>query len=537
LKLETGISFSGYFLVVYFTEYIKFCDSRDSDKLPSNVSRFTTHFLGERRRVMSIRGVSIWPVAVLTAAFLVLPVAAYALQFTDITDVAGVGDRGHGKGVAFADVDGDGDLDLYVSNKGGENALYLNDGTGTFVPAPREAGDRLDDSGMSMGSSFGDIDNDGDQDLYIVKGGRYEIEANRLLLNENGRFVDVTRKAGVGSKEFTYSAAFADVDNDGFLDIYLANYGVGAKNTLYRNNGDGTFSDVTDAAGVGDRSWSWSGVFSDVNGDGFQDLYVVNGRYPAGEPNHLYLNNGDGTFRDVSRESGVDDGNWGLGAAFADVDNDGDFDLFVSNYVGPNKLYLNDGSGIFTDVSEASGLADEGWGKGPSFGDVDHDGDLDLYLGDCKFANKLYLNDGSGVFTDVTDQYPILKNETARTKGTAFADIDNDGDLDLYVVNWGVSNRLYRNDLNDDRFLKIRLKGTVSNADAVGAKVTVSIGGKLVGVREVKTLTGFCSQAPLELHFGLPAAGDYQVDVVFPSGLRAAGTYVNGQFITIVEGI
>ncbi|MCK5353309.1 CRTAC1 family protein, partial [bacterium] len=321
-----------------------------------------------------------------------------------------------------------------------------------------------------------------------------------------------------------------------FLDLYLANYGVGAKNTLYRNNGDGTFDDVTDAAGVGDRSWSWSAVFSDVNGDGFQDLYVVNGRYPAGEPNHLYMNNGDGSFRDASRESGVEDGNWGLGAAFADVDNDGDFDLFVSNYVGPNKLYLNDGSGIFTDVSEVSGLADEGWGKGPSFGDVDHDGDLDLYLGDCKLANKLYLNDGSGVFTDVADQNPALKNETVRTKGTAFADIDNDGDLDLYVVNWGVSNRLYRNDQNDGRFLKISLRGTVSNADAVGARVSVSRAGKLVGVQEVRTLTGFCSQAPLDLHFGLPAEGAYQVDVVFPSGLKASRTYSSGQSVTIVEG-
>ena len=488
------------------------------------------------RRSMNLEGRSTLTLAVTALVLLVLPVAAFALGFTDITEVAGVGDRGHGKGVAFADVDGDGDLDLYVSNKGGENALFLNDGTGTFVPAPREMGDRLDDSGMSMGSCFGDIDNDGDQDLYIVKGGRYEIEANRLLLNDNGRFVDGTRKAGVGSKDVTYSAAFADVDNDGFLDLYLANYGVGAKNILYRNDGDGTFTDVTDAAGVGDRSWSWSAVFSDVDGDGNQDLYVVNGRYPAGEPNHLYMNNGDGSFRDVSREAGVDDGNWGLGAAFADVDNDGDFDLFVSNYVGPNKLYLNNGSGIFTDVSEASGLADEGWGKGPSFGDVDHDGDLDLYEGDCKLANKMYLNNGSGVFTDVADRFPMLRNETVRTKGTAFADVDNDGDLDLYVVNWGVSNRLYRNEQNDGRFLKVRLRGTVSNADAVGARVTVSRDGRRVGTQEVKTLTGFCSQAPLDLHFGLPAVGSYRVDVVFPSGLKASGTYSSGQTVTIVEG-
>jgi hypothetical protein len=225
---------------------------------------------------------------VLTAVLLLLPAAAIALDFTDITEMAGVGDRGHGKGVAFADVDNDGDFDLYVSNKGGQNVLYVNQG-GVYVDGSAQAGDRLDDPGLSMGSVFGDYDNDGDQDLYIVKGGRYEIEANRLLRNDNGRFVDVTNRAGVGSKEFTYSAAFADVDNDGLLDLYLANYGVGARNTLYRNNGDGTFTDVTDTAGVGDRSWSWSAVFADVNSDGYQDLYVVNGRYPAGEPNHLYL--------------------------------------------------------------------------------------------------------------------------------------------------------------------------------------------------------------------------------------------------------
>ncbi|NOY87524.1 MAG: CRTAC1 family protein [Deltaproteobacteria bacterium] len=475
-------------------------------------------------------------IAIAAAILLFLPLAASALDFTDITDMAGVGDRGHGKGVAFADIDNDGDYDLYVSNKGGENVLYRNDGNGVFVKISQTAGDRLDDPGMSMGSCFGDFDNDGDEDLYVVKGGRYEIEANRLLRNDNGRFVDVTDQAGVGSKEFTYSAAFADVDNDGYLDLYLADYGVGARNILYHNNGDGTFSDVTEAAGVGDRSWSWSGVFADVNGDGFQDLYVVNGRYPAGEPNHLYVNNGDGTFRDVSREAGVADGNWGLGAAFADIDNDGDFDLFVSNYVGPNKMYLNDGTGHFTDVSESSGLADNGWGKGPSFGDVDNDGDMDLYEGDCKLANKMYLNNGKGVFTDIADEIPILKNETVRTKGTAFADIDGDGDLDLYVVNWGASNRLYRNEQNDSNFLKIRLVGTVSNADAVGARVTVTRNGQLVGFQEVRTLSGFCSQPPLELHFGLPGPGTYKVDVRFPSGISMSGVYRNGQSVTIVEG-
>jgi len=485
---------------------------------------------------MDLGNKTLWILAGALLVGLTLPDSLPALGYTDVTDLAGVGDRKHGEGVSFADVDGDGDQDLYVSNKGGENVLFLNNGTGSFAPASRDAGQRLDDPGMSMGSCFADIDNDGDQDLYIVKGGRYEVESNRLLLNDRGKFADVTGRAGVGSKEFTYSAAFADVDNDGYLDLYLANYGVRARNTLYRNNGNGTFSDITEEAGVGDRSWSWSAVFSDVDGDGYQDLYVVNGRYPAGEPNRLYRNKGDGTFDDVSRETGVDDGNWGLGAVFADVDNDGDPDLFVSNFVGPNGLFLNDGAGFFSNVSEASGLADRGRGKGPSFGDVDHDGDLDLYLGDGNLANKLYLNDGKGVFSDILNLYPDLKNQESRTTGTAFADVDNDGDLDLYVVNWGVSNRLYRNEQNDNRFLKIRLKGTVSNADAVGSKVRVSREGRLVGFREVKTLTGFCSQEPLELHFGLPVKGLYQVDVVFPSGLKATGSYANGRIITISEG-
>jgi len=474
---------------------------------------------------------------VLAAAFqlFICPPTLSALDFTDVTEVSGIADRGQGMGAALADVDADGDLDLYLSNRGGENALYLNDGRGTFVKADRSAG-RLNDAGMSMGSCFGDIDNDGDQDLYIVKGGSREVEANRLLLNEGGQFVDITARAGVGARDFTYSAAFADVDNDGYLDLYLANQGVGGRNTLYRNQRNGTFADITDSAGVGDRSWSWCAVFADINGDGFQDLYVVNGRYPSGEPNHLYQNRGDGTFLDVSRESGTDDENWGLGAAFADVDNDGDPDLFVTNYAAPNRLYINNGTGLFREAAPASGLAGAGWGTGSAFGDVDHDGDLDLYVGDAGRGNRLYLNDGRGGFTDVSAQHPDLGNEPARTGGTVFADVDNDGDLDLYVVNRGSENRLYRNEQNDSRFLEIRLRGTVSNADAVGTKVRVRGKGRIVGVREVRTLSGFCTQPPLELHFGLPEAGIYRVEVDFPSGIKFSGDYSSGQIVTIVEG-
>ncbi|GAB4252531.1 CRTAC1 family protein [Deferrisoma sp.] len=474
--------------------------------------------------------------AVAVAALAWAPALAAESLFVDVTQEAGVGDAGNGKGAAFADIDNDGDWDLYVSNKGGANRLYRNNGDGTFTDITAEAGDNLGDAGFAMGSIFFDYDNDGWVDLYLAKGGRYEVEANRLLRNVGGRFVDVTEKAGVGSKAFTYAAAAADYDRDGYLDLYLANYGVGAKNQLFRNNGDGTFTEVTDQAGVGDRSWSWMAVWADVNGDGWQDLYVVNGRYPAGEPNRLYINNGDGTFRDASAEAGVADPHWGLGAAFADVDNDGDLDLFVSNYVGPNALYLNDGTGRFTEVGKAAGLADEGWGKGPTFGDIDHDGDLDLYEGDCKVANQLYRNNGDGTFTNIAERNPDVRCETVRTKGTTFADVDGDGDLDLYVVNWGVENRLFRNTLNDGNWLKVRLVGTISNRMAVGSRVWVRQGDRLVGMADLPTASGFCAQPPQELHFGVRAGETYTVEVRFPNGTRKVVTGVApGQVLTIEE--
>jgi hypothetical protein len=464
------------------------------------------------------------------------PSSASAPIFSDATHDAGVGDPGNGKGVAFADIDNDNDWDLYVSNKGGANRLYRNDGGGTFTDITDQAGDNLGDVGYSMGSVFFDYDNDGWVDLYLPKGGRYEIESNRLLRNVGGRFVDVTTRAGVGFKEFTYAAAAADYDNDGHLDLYLANYGVGVANVLYRNNGDGTFTDVTGQTGVGDRSWSWTAVWADADGDGWPDIYVVNGRYPAGEPNTLYLNNGDGTFRNASREAGVADPHWGLGAACADVDRDGDLDLFVSNYIGPNSLYLNDGTGHFTAADATAGLADQGWGKGPAFGDVDHDGDLDLYEGDCKVANQLYRNDGDGTFTNIAATNPALQLSTVRTKGTALGDVDGDGDLDLYVVNWGVENRLFLNQTDNRDWLKVRLTGTISNRMAIGSRVWVWAGVRLAGMAELQTAAGFCAQPPQELHFGLDANKTYTVEVRFPSGARRVIEEVHpGRVLAIEE--
>ncbi len=450
-------------------------------------------------------------------------------EFVDVSKQAGVADDGLGKGVAFADVNNDGFVDLYVSNKGGSNKLYLNNGDGTFKDVTATAGAGIDAPGFTMGSVFGDFDNDGNIDLYLATGGQYEIEANRLFKGHgDGTFTDVTAAAGVGIKAFTYSASFVDYDNDGDLDLYCANYGVGAKNTLFANNGNGTFTDLTDAAGVGDKSWSWMGVWSDIDNDGDVDLYVVNGRYPVGEPNKLFVNNGNGTFTEGAATAGVDDANWGLGASFADIDNDGDQDLFVSNYIGGNNLYLNDGTGSFTKASHKISTGEEGWGKGPTFGDVDNDGDLDLYEGDCKLANQLYLNDGKGNFVNVADDQPQLQCATVRTKGTAFADIDNDGDLDLYVINWGAENKLYKNSQNDGNWLKIGGLG-------FGAKVALYDGDQLVATREVRSATGFCAQEPSVVHFGAKAGKSYTAKVSFPGGGEMSVAVKAGQFVEVTE--
>jgi hypothetical protein len=486
---------------------------------------FFNRNVGEKEKAMSKKA-GIWLTSV---ALLVLAAGpAIGQEFVDVSKQAGVADDGLGKGVAFADVNGDGFVDLYVSNKGGSNKLYLNNGDGTFKDTTATAGSGIDAPGFTMGSVFGDYDNDGDVDLYLATGGQYEIEANRLFANNgDGTFTDVTDKAGVGLKAFTYSASFADYDNDGDLDLYCANYGVGAKNVLFANNGDGTFNDVTDAAGVGDKSWSWMGIWSDIDNDVDVDLYVVNGRYPAGEPNKLFVNNGNGTFTEQGAAAGVNDPNWGLGASFADIDNDGDFDLFVSNYVGGNNLYINDGAGSFTRETSRITVDQQGWGKGPTFGDVDNDGDLDLYEGDCKLANQLYINDGFGKFVDVADDQPQLQCATVRTKGTAFADVDNDGDLDLYVINWGAENRLYLNKQNDVNFVEIA-------GLPYGTKVALYDGETFLGAREIKSATGFCAQEPAVAHFGAKAGKSYTAVVSVP-GAEVRNLTVKAGRITVVK--
>ncbi|MBI5418641.1 MAG: CRTAC1 family protein [Deltaproteobacteria bacterium] len=480
------------------------------------------------------RNLAFFVVALLTG---IIAPAALADPFVDISGTSGLALNGRNKGVAIADVDGDGLLDIFISNKGGPSHLYLNNGDGTFRDVTEEAG--LEETGYAMGSVFGDVANHGKPDLYVAKGGRYEIESNRLYYNVSTpghpKFIDITESAGVGIKTFTYGAAMFDYNKDGKLDIYCANYGVGQRNILFKNVSTGhrpedvKFVDASDEAGVGSAAWAWSAVAFDFDGDGWDDLYVSNGQYPGEGRNILYKNLGNGKFKDVTDEAGVANNAWALGTGVGDINNDGWLDMYVSNYVGGNKLFLNPGNGKFKDISKSSGTARDGWGKGTAFGDTDHKGFQHIFEGDCKFSKQFYHNNGDLTFTDIIDRYPSMKLETIRTKGVAFFDMDNDGDLDLIVMNWEVGPRLFRNDQNDKNWIKVKVEGTTyddpayqyrSTRDAVGAKVRLYRNGKMIAFRQVMTANGFCSCPPLEVHFGADANYRYDIEVTFPSGIK-----------------
>lgn len=333
------------------------------------------------------------------------------------------------------------------------------------------AGERYYVETMGSGCAFFDYDNDGDLDIYLVNGAPLpgysakETPTNMLYQNQgDGRFTDVTKQAGVGDTGYGIGCAVADYNNDGFVDIFLTNFGT---NVLYRNNGDGTFSDVTLAARVDDDNWSASAAFLDYDNDGDLDLYVVNyvnftiknhikcGQGSRGiraycHPNAydgvadiLYRNNGDGTFSDVTMKAGIyNPSGKGLGVVCGDIDNDGDQDIYVANDKTPNFLFRNNGDGTFSEMGLQSGAGynEDGVseaGMGVDLGDYDGDGYLDIFV--TNFSNEtntLYQNQRSGFFRDMTYVSGLgISSLLSLGFGTNFFDFDLDGDLDIYVTN------------------------------------------------------------------------------------------------------
>jgi hypothetical protein len=489
-----------------------------------------------------------------------------------------------GSGVAWIDYDNDGFPDLYFVNgaPGSSNALYHNNHDGTFTDVTQRAGVADNGGGKTAyktGVAVGDFDNDGYLDLFVTGFGHNVLYRN----NHDGTFTDVTAKAGVaGGGEWSTSAGFFDFDHDGHLDLFVVNYldyrldenlycGLkkdgyrmychptqfdGTADRLYHNNGDGTFTDVSRKAGIANPAGKGLGVtFCDFDRDGNTDIYVANDTVR----NFLYRNNGDGTFTDVAYGAGVGfDPNGkpraGMGVDCADVDGNGFPDLFVTNFSEElDALFLNRGDGIFEEVSEKAGLGSSylPLGFGTKLFDMDNDGDLDIYVTNghvidnvklyqpnLTYAQKdlLYENLGGGRFRDVTAQSgPALQAERIG-RGLAVADFDNDGNLDVVITSVGQRPVLLKNTgAGAGNWIMIRAKGRKSNSFGLGATVTIETSeGRQV--REINNVASYLSSNDIRLHAGLGAAKIIQrLEIRWPSGTRQVLTNVAVNQILAVE--
>ena len=489
-------------------------------------------------------------------------------------------------GVAFFDYDRDGDVDLYVANgssfagfAAGEhpaNQLYRNDG-GRFADVTTMAG--VGDTSWSMGCAAADYDNDGHTDLYVTNFGRNTLYRN----GSTGRFADVTVAAGVGDVGWGTGASFGDYDRDGDVDLYVANYvdfsldyespipclwknvkvycgPVGllpAADVFYRNNGDGTFSEWTKQAGLqGEKFYGMSALFGDYDNDGWPDLVVAN----DSTPNLLFRNLQDGRFAEEALMAGVAYSGEGvtqgcMGAAWGDYDNDGLFDLFVTNFADEyNALYRNEGGGFFADVSFVAGIGAApaelvSWGTG--FFDYDNDGDRDLFVANghtypqadlprvnssYKQANSLFENRGGRLVEVSAEAGPGFALRRVG-RGTSFADYDGDGDIDLFILNLNGPPTLLRNDGDhDNRYLLVRTVGTKSNRDGIGARVIIHAGGQSQHA-EVQSGGSYLSHSDLRLHFGLGKAERVdRLEVRWPSGVvQVLSDIAADQVLTVVE--
>lgn len=448
-------------------------------------------------------------------------------QFRDVSGLAGVDDRGYGLGVACADYNNDGFTDIYVNNFG-PNVLYRNNGDGTFSDVTAEAGVA---NGYRVGAGvvFFDMDADGDVDLYVGNYIKFRYELH------------VTRYVG-GYPRYPSPREY-EPDTD----------------TLYRNNGDGSFTDVSDTSGISRHAGTTMGITAtDYDDDGDVDIFTCNDV----RANFLFRNNGDGTFEEVALIAGTAYNGYGaenasMGVDAGDFDGDGRIDFFMTSYQGEFPvLYQNEGGGIFADVTLEKGAGQGSfphvnWGTG--FADFDNDGDRDLYIA-CGhvddlidyidpstsfFArNVLLLNDGRGNFVDVSDRSGPGLAVRLPSRGIGLDDLDNDGDIDIVVLNLHNPATVLRNESRPlGHWLQVRLMGTESGRDGVGARVRVLAGGRWQ-VDEVHAGRGYQSDHGKRLHFGLGDSTHVErIEVRWPRGQIATfGPLPADCFVLIVEG-
>jgi hypothetical protein len=493
-------------------------------------------------------------------------------------------------GAVIFDYDTDGWPDLFLVNGGSlvdkqvaaaaRHRLYRNKGDGTFADVTESSGIRI--SGFGMGGCAADYDNDGWPDLYVTSVGA---KANKLYRNTGkNSFADVTDLARVGDGLWSVSCAFGDIDNDGDVDLYVARYVDfsdenkkvcmlfkdvrsychpnvyrSVPDILYRNNGDGTFTDVSRESGIGMVSGNGLGVvFGDYDDDGWTDIYVAN----DATPNFLFHNKGKGVFEEVGLFTGTAlgfDGRAlsGMGADMGDMNGDGLLDIFVTNLDGQtHSLYRNLGKNLFADVTFASGVGEATLpyvGFGTAFIDYDNDADLDLTVanGDVidnvklirdsssyEQLNLLLRNDGAGRFTSVGPASGPGFALKKPSRALAVGDIDNDGDLDIVISNAGATADVLRNDGgNRGNSILVRTVGSRSNREGIGARLKLSFGDKTL-VREVKAGSSYLAQNDLRVHFGLGnAAKADRVEIRWPSGAVDTIMAVEAnQIVTVREG-
>ncbi len=454
-------------------------------------------------------------------------------NFSKITSGDIVNDGGNSDVSLWGDYDNDGYIDLFVANFLENNFLYKNNGDGTFTKIIE--GDIVSDGGNSQGGSWGDYNNDGFLDLYVVN----PTKGNALYRNNgDGTFNKITENALVTDTLFTGSANWGDYDNDGFLDLFVSVWS-DMDNILYRNNGDETFTKLTDGDLVNDGGTSGAGNWGDYDNDGYLDLFVPNASF---QNNFLYRNNGNGTFLKITVGDIVNDGGNSAGSSWGDYDNDGDLDLFVANPNEVNFLYRNNGDGTFTKITEGDIVnIVETW-EASGWGDYDNDGDLDLFVANAAGSNNfnyLYQNNGDGTFTTITGATLLTDNNQAISG--AWGDYDNDGFLDLFVARaQGLNNLLFQNDGNGNNWINIKLVGVVSNTSAIGAivKAKATIDGKPTWqMRQVSGQTGYRTQNSLNAEFGFRDAVTVDsILIKWPSGrIQVLENLAINQFLEVVE--
>jgi len=479
-----------------------------------------------------------------------------------------------GCGIAFIDYDNDGWLDIFILSgtclesppAGAHNRLYKNNRNGTFTDVTEQAG--LNRSGWASAVCVGDYDNDGFDDLFVTYWGQNILYHN----NGNGTFTDVTAKAGFQQKGTPWGSGctFVDYDRDGRLDLFVSHYLVfdlasvpkPGENTncnwkgipvncgprglppgslaLYHNNGDGTFTNVTAQSGIAKlRGYAMTAVAADFDNDGWPDIYVA----CDSTPSFLLRNNRNGSFTDIGLESGValnEDGmeQAGMGVGVGDYNLDGNLDIFKTHFADDtNILYKNDGKGNFEDKTISAGLGVEtrfiGWGAG--IVDLDNDGNPDLFfvtgsvypevevkLPEYPFKTPrvIFRNLGNGKFEELMDQAGPGVAAPHASRGCAFGDFDNDGDIDMVIVNLNEPPSLLRNDVSGGaHWLKVMLVGVKSNRSAIGGRVTAHYGGK-IQAQEVLSQSSFYSANDPRLHFGLGTATKADLEIRWPNGNR-----------------